>query len=558
MPMRNFVRDKEGLVRLLLGIIALAAYAPVSASPAFVALLVPFLPSTSLPMALWLAGAAIVNLYVFIPYPNVQSSIFSAGLAFGAITLFLTKRLAPSSERPRADSQWQLWRRPALFVLAVASLASAMLKALPIFEPLAWALGLGLLGFALPRRKVKALSVNWANSALLAVALLLSAVCVEIGARIVFEPIVPARLGYVADPDYIYTLASNVKGVHRITDTEGDPFEYEVVLSAQGIYAHEVYGPKRADEFRIVMLGDSFTAGHGLRWEDTLGQALQTLLADEPLIKRCVVINCGVGAYGPWQERGFLKERGFPFDPDLVIHQLFTANDIHDTLLQYGRRTEAYPIWWHRRMNDYRRQELLRYRVHEWIIRRSRVYQLLSRDLPGATLPWLPNRFRFFALDTPYFPPSSPRNWVMEVNLEAWYPTLREGWELFEDDVLAIRSDCLEKAVGYFAYCIPYYVSLRDDAWEMNQVPLGPDERYVKFKDVTETEAFFERESIPYINVSSALALEKNQSDLFHHPDGHLKKAGSWIIVRGLRDYLMAEYFPKIGLVRDDASSPEG
>ena len=424
---------------------------------------------------------------------------------------------------------------------------------MPLFETLLWAAHFLLLGLALPKRAAK-LNLTWANVGLLLVSLTLSAALLELGARAVSEPLaLPTRV-YAWHPKYTFTLAPGQKWTTRITETEGEPFVTASESSEQGINGGVVYGPKDKDEFRILMLGDSFTAGHGLVWEDTLGQALETLLAEDPLLKRCVVINGGVGGYGPWQERGFLLERCLGFEPDLVIHQLFAANDVHDTLLQYRRHTEAYPIWWHRRMDAYRNHALLRYRVHRWLLQRARVYQLLAKNLPGATLPYVERRFRFLALGTPHYPPSADRNWVLEVHLGSWYPTLREGWQAFEADVLSIESICKERGIDYFAYNVPLYVSLRDDAWKSQQAFLEPGLEYVRFKDSIESEAFFVREGIPHVNVTDALGAHPNQSEVFHHPNGHLKKAGSWIIVRELRDYLLSEYFPEKGLLKTDSS----
>ena len=177
-----------------------------------------------------------------------------------------------------------------------------------------------------------------------------------------------------------------------------------------------------------------------------------------------------------------------------------------------------------------------RRRVIDW------VYRIFKRKAYRCRFCGL----RFFALERPHCPPSAERDWSMEVNLESWYPTLSEGWELFEKDVLAVRDDCLKRGVGYMAYCIPFYVSLRDDAWELHQTE---GVRYVKLKDVTETEAFFEREEVPYVDVTTALASETDQSQVFHHPDGHLKKEGAWIVAREIRDYLVREVLPKEGLL---------
>ncbi|HOH52545.1 MAG TPA: hypothetical protein PLI98_17595 [Candidatus Hydrogenedentes bacterium] len=75
------------------------------------------------------------------------------------------------------------------------------------------------------------------------------------------------------------------------------------------------------------------------------------------------VINCGVGGYAPWQERMFLRKRGFPLEPDLVVLQLFPGNDVAGSYSRAGKRLEAFDEEWEVRLRDYRRQREIPFRL---------------------------------------------------------------------------------------------------------------------------------------------------------------------------------------------------
>ncbi|HVS19503.1 MAG TPA: hypothetical protein VMT18_12935, partial [Planctomycetota bacterium] len=57
--------------------------------------------------------------------------------------------------------------------------------------------------------------------------------------------------------------------------------------------------PRRAGELRVALVGDSFTFGNGVSFEDTLGQALAAELGR--LGREAVVFNCGVPGYNAEQ-----------------------------------------------------------------------------------------------------------------------------------------------------------------------------------------------------------------------------------------------------------------
>lgn len=83
--------------------------------------------------------------------------------------------------------------------------------------------------------------------------------------------------------------------------------------------------PKRAGEFRIVVLGDSFTVSAGVEFERIYTSALERRLAERfPGVR---IINLAVGGYNIVQYAHVLREVGLGLEPDMVLVGVFPDND---------------------------------------------------------------------------------------------------------------------------------------------------------------------------------------------------------------------------------------
>lgn len=98
-----------------------------------------------------------------------------------------------------------------------------------------------------------------------------------------------------------------------------------VSTNSRGLRGQTEYEvPAPALTRRIVVLGDSFTWGLGVRDEETWPAVLQTLLGDVQ------VINLGVIGYGTDQQYLRLVEEGFRYEPDLVILGFFGPDAVRN------------------------------------------------------------------------------------------------------------------------------------------------------------------------------------------------------------------------------------
>jgi hypothetical protein len=142
---------------------------------------------------------------------------------------------------------------------------------------------------------------------------------VEIGVRLTWDRKRGTPGLFIADPVLVQRFAPNYTGwfagvpVHINNLGLRDPRDYSL--------------SKQPNTFRILVLGDSVTFGHGSIYEHTYPYLLeQHLKAWKPQID-WQVWNAGVPGYNSAQELAYLQRVGPSFKPDLVVVG-FYPNDI--------------------------------------------------------------------------------------------------------------------------------------------------------------------------------------------------------------------------------------
>jgi hypothetical protein len=119
----------------------------------------------------------------------------------------------------------------------------------------------------------------------------------------------------------------------RFAETQAGPdFSVVVHTNSLGFYDREPERAKPPGTFRVLVLGDSFTAGRGLTLDETPPAVVRRLLA-----ARCArpidVVNGGVASYSPILEYLLLRDVGLALAPDLVVLN-FDLTDVRDDLLR--------------------------------------------------------------------------------------------------------------------------------------------------------------------------------------------------------------------------------
>lgn len=139
------------------------------------------------------------------------------------------------------------------------------------------------------------------------------------------QPIRPAV--YKTDPIYGIRMIPGYRGYLREMEYK-QPFH----LNSLGFRDKEREKSNPYNTFRIIGLGDSFSWGAGVEKNDTFLKRLEEVLNRNSEEIYYEVFNWGVSAWGTVQQLLCLKHQALAYNPDLVIIQYFTGNDLTDNI----------------------------------------------------------------------------------------------------------------------------------------------------------------------------------------------------------------------------------
>ncbi|MDO8281316.1 MAG: GDSL-type esterase/lipase family protein [Thermodesulfovibrionia bacterium] len=131
---------------------------------------------------------------------------------------------------------------------------------------------------------------------------------------------------------------------HHYPNKEGVYYNAKIKTNSMGFRDFEYTLKKPEDKKRIVFIGDSFTLGWGVEFEDIYSKKLEKSLNENQ--NSYEVINMGVGNYNSIMETELFKSKGLSLNPDLVILMYF-INDAEPTPhnvtpLEYKTRRNSY------------------------------------------------------------------------------------------------------------------------------------------------------------------------------------------------------------------------
>jgi lysophospholipase L1-like esterase len=206
-----------------------------------------------------------------------------------------------------------------------------------------------------------------------------------------------------------------------------------VDINSHGLRGPEITYEKSLDTFRILNLGDSVSMGWGVREEDTYGRQLESLLNEQGNGElRYEVINAGVPGWNLENALAYLQAEGLKYEPDLILLDLTTANDIKGKSALLQRNQPA---------------------LIEWLRANTYFWPFLTIQLR-----WLEARAagqkRIDVID----PPAEP---------EKYFPTDPEDeqWTKIWNDVLAINGLAAEKDIPVVVILFPLEFQVLNESY---------------------------------------------------------------------------------------------
>jgi lysophospholipase L1-like esterase len=117
----------------------------------------------------------------------------------------------------------------------------------------------------------------------------------------------------------------------------------DVAINSKGLRDREIAYERTPGTLRILMLGDSFTEGWGVAFDETFSKRIERLYAERGILAE--VINAGVGNYNTVMEVNYFLDEGWKYRPHIVVLN-YIFNDAepippHDVSPQLLRLCEA-------------------------------------------------------------------------------------------------------------------------------------------------------------------------------------------------------------------------
>jgi hypothetical protein len=143
-------------------------------------------------------------------------------------------------------------------------------------------------------------------------------------------------------------------------------FSFTLATNKEGLRDIERPVKKGIDEFRIVMLGDSFVEGAAAEYEQAIPHQIESSLNNKGLGWRLSVFNGGVGGHDPVLSYHLFTRVLRKYRPDITV-LMINQTDLTDIVFRGGRdrfhpdgtaKINPYPSprieWWWRRFRTFR------------------------------------------------------------------------------------------------------------------------------------------------------------------------------------------------------------
>lgn len=334
-------------------------------------------------------------------------------------------------------------------------------------------------------------------------------------------------------------------------------WDTEVKINSLGMRDDEVDYKKPENTFRILVLGDSFTAAESVFPKQTAMYLLETMLNENDLgFGKIEVVNAGVPSYSPLLEYLYLREYGFLLDPDLVIlnfdlgdfsgenflyHYYLAGEETLDPDFSFRNRGTADKIWgetlWQQKTNEGETTvPFVSVKVKSWLHQHSKFYELASSRLKD-----LFRKIRGV--------PPTPIYQLGEVENDFEYVTRSEenadDLKVYEKPLLSLKltGEFLDKRnIPFLIIVFPHGHQVSGDEWGEGRVYYGLEKG--KVYPGKSLDNLVKLGVDAGLDVKSVFQYFKNAGEfpLYYPYDGHFTPAGNRVMARAVFDILTSTY----------------
>lgn len=357
---------------------------------------------------------------------------------------------------------------------------------------------------------------RFGNLAVLAVALLICFIVAEI----LFSFFGVSALQQAAS----YRKADDVFHHGFVPDSSGtfksNEWNVGYSINSLGFRDKEYNITKPAGVFRILVLGDSYAEGHGVRSEDTFSKQLEVMLnANKKSAVRYEVIDAGVSSYSPILEYLVLKYGGLALQPDMVMLNYDWSDPYDDYLYSRLATFNGSDVVAVKPLLE--KPKSFSGKVRDFLSRHSYVYQFFAVRLASATSEIVPGAV------------GSDRLIFMRENL-----TDSDYTSLFNNSVpylLKIRQLSQQNNASFVIHIYPYALQISTEAWRGGRGKFFfLDDRLYPTKPFEIMEDFGMENNITVVSSYSYFRNAPDPAKLYFDYDGHFTPEGHKVAATAL------------------------
>lgn len=356
---------------------------------------------------------------------------------------------------------------------------------------------------------------------------------------------------YMSHPIYGWFHVPGVEGVHTRAE-----FTVPVNINRNGLRDDWVPYTKRQDEYRVLLLGDSFVEGLQVEQVEILSEQLQIRLQSLNAFDQVEVINAGVSGWGTGNQLAFFQHEGRNYSPDLVVLAFTVSNDVRDNSFPLVARaglagfpsrqlffqltagelervqvlpdaSDVVPTSSHLREKARAMRGFLL--VHSELART--VYDLLAAMTRGR-VPYAEAGARF--------PSGFPLDY--EIYLSDYPPEWEEAWDLTEALLTELRDDVQASGAEFAVMLVPGIQLVDEHAWDevLDLYPVMRDKSWALDKPIRLLNESLAKREIAFCNPLPAFRAAADQGQELYYPqDGHWTAVGHAVAATGLFECLL-------------------
>ena len=368
------------------------------------------------------------------------------------------------------------------------------------------------------------------TAALMFVSILIALAGLEIIVRAI-EPKEVMRYFFMSsDPVLHHRFTPGASGRYKTTE-----FDVAYHINSLGLRSPETTLRKPEGTSRILLLGDSFTEGDGVEYQETFAYRLQHMVDSAGLGRRWEVINAGVGSYAPMVEYLYLVNGGLALEPDIVVLNLDLSDFFDDLGYAAHARLDARGVPLAAGVEEEKPPDSWLaaglVNIKDFFKEHTRLYNFvrlrIDRYLEGAR-----------------------HNVDMSGNLHYdKYAMFRDGSRVvLERDgaltfkhLLLIRDTLAARGIAFHINLYPYGIQVSPREWNAGREFWGfrPDTVYGTGPQ-QEIERWAKRQAISVSNLCDAfLGMDKSLYPVYHDYNGHWRPVGHEVVARKLYEVML-------------------